>query len=400
MRMVLAALALVLLAAGAPVLAGGDGGGAGEEGTEPAPGVVAAESAPELTEEEKADAEIGRSAAEELEKKFTLVKESPELPRIASIFRKLRPATQKPHQRYEVKVVESQAVNAFSLPGGYIYFTQGILEAVESDDELAAVGAHEMAHVCLAHSRKLMSRDEKYQRLLGSLLVVSILSNAEGIDPGAIATVAGLVAQDALNHYGREAELEADHEAVRYLRESGEYNPVAVLTVVEGLARLQGSQANPDMGVFQTHPYGKQRVEAVVEDLTALGIPIERRRVTRSLVAEAVQVVTDDREIGELRLNGRVVYQPAVEVDGASPMARAEQSAAMLNELLLGNLRLLEIRQMAEGDSVGIGARGETVLTIAPGDAAFHKSEVGALAEQAMTAIRLGFSEEKVERAY
>jgi len=399
MRMVSVVLALVFLAAGMPVFAG-EAAEVVEVQAEPAPGLVPPDSPGELTKEEKAEADIGRSAVEELEKKFKLVEDSPALPRLAGIVRKLRAVTQRPQQGYEVKVIDSKAVNAFSLPGGFIYFTSGILEAVESDDELAAVAGHEMAHVCLAHSRKLMSKDEKYQRILGSLLVVSILSNAEGIDPGAIATVAGLVAQDSLNHYGREAEFEADHEAVLYLKKSGEYNPVAVLTVVEGLARMEGSQANPDMGVFQTHPYGKQRVEAVTEELEGLEIPIQRRRVTRSLVAEAAQVVKEGREMGELRLNGRVVFQAAAEVDGASAMARAEGSAAVFNELLLENLGLLEIMQMAEGDSVLIGARGETLVRITPEDAAMHESEVAALAQQAMTAIRLGFSEEKVERAY
>ena len=138
----------------------------------------------------------------------------------------------------------------------------------------------------------------------------------------------------------------------------------------------------------------------MTEALEALGLPIERRRVTRSLVAEAGQVVTEDREMGGLRLNGRVVFQPAAEVEGVSPMARAEESAGVFNELLLENLRLLEIMQVVEGDSVLIGARGETLLRITPEDAALHESEVAALAQQAMTAIRLGFSEEKVERAY
>jgi hypothetical protein len=399
MRMVSVFLVLLFLVGGAPVFAG-DVAEVVEAQAEPAPGVVPPDSPGELTKEEKAEGDIGRSAVEELEKKFKLVEDSPALVRLAGIVRKLRPVTQRPQQGYELKVVDSKAINAFSLPGGFIYFTQGLLEAVESEDELAAVAGHEMAHVCLAHSRRLMSKDEKYQRILGSLLVLSILSNAEGIDAGAIATVGGLVAQDALNHYGREAEFEADHEAVLYLKESGGYNPVAVLTVVEGLARMEGSQANPEMGVFQTHPYGKQRVEAVREELEALGIPIERRRVTRSLVAEAAQVVKEGREMGELRLNGRLVFQPAAEVDGASPMARAEGSAAMFNELLLENLGLLEIMQMAEGDSVRIGARGETLVMITPEDAALHESEVAALAQQAMTAIRLGFSEEKVERAY
>ncbi|MCJ7749867.1 MAG: M48 family metalloprotease, partial [Armatimonadetes bacterium] len=189
MRIVSVVLVLVFLAACAPVFAG-EAAEVGEAQAEPAPGVVPPDSPGELTKEEKAEGDIGRSAVEELEKKFKLVEDSPALVRLAGFVRKLRPVTQRPQQGYELKVVDSKAINAFSLPGGFIYFTRGILEAVESDDELAAVAGHEMAHVCLAHSRKLMSRDEKYQRILGSLLVLSILSNAEGIDPGAIATVA------------------------------------------------------------------------------------------------------------------------------------------------------------------------------------------------------------------
>jgi predicted Zn-dependent protease len=353
-----------------------------------------------MTPEDRADAEIGKSASEEIAKQFKLVEDSPELPRIEAVVEKLRPVTEKPLQSYQINVIESKAVNAFALPGGYLYYSQGLLQAVESEDELAAVTGHEMAHVCLNHSRRLMSKDERYQKILGPLILVALLSDSEAVDPGAIATVAGLVAQDALNHYGREAELEADHSAVLYLKESCQYNPVAVLTVVEGLARIEGGGPQVDMGVFQTHPLAQARIEAVIRTLKELEVPIERRRVTKSLVAEAAQLTQNDRETGELRLNGRVVFQPAVDLDGVSPAARAHRSAEILNPLLLGDLQLLEVMSMAAGDGIAIEARGEVILTITPADAEFHGSTVDALSAQAMEAIRLGFQEEKVQRAY
>jgi predicted Zn-dependent protease len=362
--------------------------------------VISGKPEEDLTEEEKADADIGRSAAEEIGGRFKPVEDTSALLRLGKVVERLRPATQKPLQKYEIRIIDSKALNAFSLPGGYLYFMQGVLDAVESEDELAAIAAHEMAHVCLMHSRRLMSKDEKYQKLLGSLLVVSILSNAEGVDPGAIAAVGSLVVQDALNHYGREAELEADREAVLYLRGNGSYNPVAVLTVVEGLARMEASVGNPELGVYQTHPYGKERVKAVERQLTSLGVPIERRRVTNSLVADYGPVTQDDVEIAELRLNGRVVFRPAADRDGLSPLARAERSTDAFNRLLRENLQLLELRMVGEGDSVAVRARGEAILVITAGDAAFHGSTSGALAQKAMGAIRLGFSEEKVTRAY
>jgi hypothetical protein len=366
----------------------------------PAQEAAPPEPAPEMTPEESADAEIGKSAAEEVESRFKIVEESPALPRICTAVERIRPVTEKPHQEYQFKVIDSKAVNAFSLPGGYLYYMQGLLDAVESDDELAAVTAHEMAHVCLDHSRELMAKDERYTKILTPLVLMSVLSNSESVDPGAIATIGTLVVQDALNHYGREAEFQADSHAVLYLKQTGEYNPVAVLTVVEGLARIESGEAAAEMGVFQTHPYAKERVKAVIARLQELGIPIERRRVTQSLVAEAGSVRKGEQEMGELLLNGRVVVQPAAEVDGLSGVARAERSAEVLNSLLLASLQLIEIVLQQDGDSIRMAARGETILTVSPEDAAVHESTVGELAEKAMAVVRVAFREEKVQRAY
>ena len=355
---------------------------------------------PELTPEEKADADIGKSASEELEKEFKVAKDSPAVPRTTAIVEAIRPFTQKPRQVYHIRVIEDRAINALSLPGGYLYFTQGLLDAVESDDELAAVAAHEMAHICLSHSRRLMSRDKRYGTILGSVVLAAILGNVEGVNPGAIATMGSLVARDAINHYGREAEQEADQQAVRYLRATSQYNPVAVLTVVEGLARIESSEGSPELGIEKTHPYGRERVAAVTRELQELGLPIERRRVTKSLLAEAASVTQGDRVIGELRLNGRTVFQPAVALEGTSPVARAQQSADVLNKLLLENLELLEVTTAQRDGSTEVAARGQVLFVITPEDAEFHQTQVAALAQKAMEAIGLSFTEERVRRAY
>ncbi|MFB3882080.1 MAG: M48 family metallopeptidase [Armatimonadota bacterium] len=358
------------------------------------------EAEPELTPEEKADADIGKSASEELEKEFRVAKDSPAVPRIAAVVEAIRPFTQKPKQVYHIKVLEDRAINALSLPGGYLYFTQGLLDAVESDDELAAVAAHEMAHICLSHSRRLMNRDKRYTTILGSVVLAAILGNSDAVNPGAIAAVGSLVVRDAINHYGQEAEQEADQQAVLYLRASRQYNPVAVLTVVEGLARIESSEGSPELGIEKTHPYGRERAEAVTHELQQLGVPIERRRVTKSLVAEAGSVTQGERAIGELRLNGRVVYQPAVAVDGASPVARAQQSADLMNSLLLANLELLEVTMIQNGSATEIDARGQRLLLITPEDAEFHQATVADLSRKAMQAIGMSFAEERVRRAY
>ncbi|MBE9566533.1 MAG: M48 family metalloprotease, partial [Proteobacteria bacterium] len=96
-----------------------------------------------MTPEERADAEIGRTAAEAVDEQYEFIEESPDIPRIDAIIQLLRPVTEKPHQTYRVKVIDSNAINAFAIPGGYLYYSQGLLQAVESDDELAAITGHE-----------------------------------------------------------------------------------------------------------------------------------------------------------------------------------------------------------------------------------------------------------------
>jgi hypothetical protein len=356
--------------------------------------------APELSREDREDAETGKKASEEIEKEFKVVENPPDLPRLQGVVTQLRPATERPDLQYTLKVLDSNAINAFSLPGGYIYFTKGLLGAVESDDELAAVTAHEMAHVCLRHARRLMEKDEKYNRVLGSMVLAALLLQKEGVNPGGIATIGSWVKMERVNHYGREAELEADRAAIRYLNASGKYNPVGVLTVVEGLARMDVAQPRPDQGAAQTHPLAEERVTEVTKLLGEMKVPIERGRVTKGLTAMAAVVIKGEREIAELRLSDRVVFQPAVEVDGLSPLARAQQSAETLNPMLLANLELVDITRVDRDGYVTVRAKGETVLKITPGDAAFHGVTVEALARQAMQAMQMAFQAERVKRAY
>ena len=122
--------------------------------------------------------------------------------------------------------------------------------------------------------------------------------------------------------------------------------------------------------------------------------------MTRSLIASATAITRNEHEIGELRLNDRVVCEPATEFEGRSPIARAHQSAETLNALLFADLQLLEIEVVEAEDRTTISGNGQAILTITSQDAAFHASSVEELARTAMDAIRRSFQEEKFDRAY
>jgi hypothetical protein len=367
----------------------------------PPPAAASAEAPePEMSPQDKADYEAGKKAAQEIEKQLKVIDDSPDLPRLQAIVDRLRPYTQKPNQHYTIKVVDEGAINAFSLPGGFIYVTKGLLGAVESDDELAAVLGHEMAHVALNHSRRLQDKDAQFNRVLGGIILAAVLGQGSGVDAGEVATVAAFVKMDRVNHYGRAAELEADAAAVGYLQASGVYHPVAMLTVLEGLARMEANSPAANLGVMQTHPLAVERVEATKRNLAERHIPLERARVTKYPTATAAAVTKNGRDIAELRFGDHLLFQPAAGVDGASPLVRARQGAAAVNEQMLADLSLLDIASMPRGDAVAIEARGKTLFTIMPEDAAFHQSTVDALARQALEGFRAAFYEVRVKRAF
>jgi ribulose-5-phosphate 4-epimerase/fuculose-1-phosphate aldolase len=95
-----------------------------------------------------------------------------------------------------------------------------------------------------------------------------------------------------------------------------------------------------------------------------------------------------------------VVFQPAVEYQGQSPLTRATQASVTSNMLLLADLRPLEVSRVSSDGSVTVRGRDQNLFTITPDDAAFHQTTVDKLVAQAMQAIRTGFQQEKVGRAY
>lgn len=165
-------------------------------------------------------------------------------------------------------LLDSEEVNAFALPGGYVYITRGLLAYLNNEAELAAVLGHEIGHVTARHGVRQMSTAGATQLgiNLGALLVPELRSQA---------------AQDLVNvlgtafvrGYGREHELEADRLGAEYLARVG-YDPRAMIDVIGVLknqelfesarAKEEGREPQVYHGVFATHPDNDQRLQETV----------------------------------------------------------------------------------------------------------------------------------------
>lgn len=344
----------------------------------------------------KKERELGQQVTVEVEKHYKRLDDPEALKRLQAIVSALVPHTQRPDVEYDIRLLDTPEVNAFSIPGGFIYVTKGLLEAVQSDDELAGVLAHEIAHNCHYHALVQAERSRKlFMGALGAALVAIIL----GARSEVVATTAqaGLyVRQGVLSRYSIDMEAEADRDATRYLLASN-YNPVGILTFMERLARDERRAMPPDAGVFQDHPLGYERVAMLINELTAAGVVINRRAT----------INWRKPEIKEVEVSGREEKAPAVVwwdrtifvfvgADLEAQKARAAEFSERLTAALAkGASRPNFTIDQVEG-GVALLACGEPLLVVTAEDAAAHGKEPALLAREALEAIYAALTQERL----
>ena len=189
---------------------------------------------------------------------------------VNEVGQKLARNSHRPGLRYSFVVVDSPEINAFALPGGYIYITRGIMAYLNSEAELAGVLGHEIGHVTARHSVQQLSASTAAN--VGASLIgifVPALRNQAGD------TVVNLLGNVLLSGYGREHELEADRLGAQYLARSG-YDPQAMLKVIGVLknqelfdaevAKSENRQPRAYHGLFSSHPDSDTRLRQTVAE--------------------------------------------------------------------------------------------------------------------------------------
>lgn len=164
-----------------------------------------------------------------------------------------------PDMAYEFFVVDSPAINAFAMPGGYIGINRGLVERTRSESELAAVMAHEIAHVSQRHIARRLddSRGSGLQTL--GIILAAILMGTQDADLGSAAAIGGMAGsiQEQLN-YSRTHEREADNIGIRILADAG-LDPEGMPRFFERLAEATRYQQRPPE-FLSTHPVTESRI--------------------------------------------------------------------------------------------------------------------------------------------
>lgn len=359
--------------------------------------------------DEDPEVRMGREAAQEVERTLKLVNDSALVERVNRIGQEIAdvanasdiPVTwginKKSQFQYTFKIVDDKDVNAFSLPGGFIYVNKGLLDYVQSDHELAAVLAHEIAHAAHHHLLKLGQENEKINRrvTLPALLVL-VLTGAPARDLNNVMIGVQLYQIAKLNGFTQEAEMDADHAAIYYLTRT-KYNPVGMLTFMERLARDEARRPERQLGIFRTHPPSRERAQAMLDLFKQLNIPVNRRAVARILPVDLREKTVQDRRLSEVYLNSIPVFAPA-DSNGKSSAERAQQIRERLDSLLNDGIQMFDIR--LSSDKRTVVARNNPIVTIEPEDASLYGKSIQELAEQVSNAIKRALWNELIQRAY
>ena len=207
------------------------------------------------------EVQLGKQFSREIEKELEIYADPVVTAYIDQLGQHLANHSQRKNITYHFKVVDTEVVNAFAIPGGYLYVNVGLIRAAENESELAGVIGHEIGHVVGKHGVKQMTRQ------LGLAAVAQL---ALGEDQSKLEQmVAGLATNGVLTKYSRDAEREADMYAVQEMYDAG-IDPEGMATFFEKLRNLQKSKPSRLQQMFATHPLTTERITAVRSQIARL----------------------------------------------------------------------------------------------------------------------------------
>ncbi|OIO37587.1 MAG: hypothetical protein AUJ75_03970 [Candidatus Omnitrophica bacterium CG1_02_49_10] len=199
---------------------------------------------------------LGRAIAKRIEKDPGIIHDADSLKRLDAIGQKIALVSERQDLTYHFDILnDTKDVNAMALPGGYVYVTKALLDAVANDDELASVLAHEVAHIAARHSVK------KLQAALGYSILRIVTATA---GDARVSRDTDIAFGQIMLGYSREDELFADKTGALYAKEAG-YDPKAMVAFLEKLRDINKKLPIRPKSYARTHPYISDRIRVVKE---------------------------------------------------------------------------------------------------------------------------------------
>jgi predicted Zn-dependent protease len=362
---------------------------AGQEAAKPPTAPKTAED--RHAEDVKRDSDVGKKYAEQVEKEYKVSKNAEYQAKVqaiggqfadianANLVKVLWGDPRLNKFQYHFKVLEGEDVNAFSLPGGYVYVYEGLLKYVESDDELAGVIAHEVSHASFRHLATLQREESKLQPLTLPLILIAIFSGGSaGWDLLQLGQLIGLATGSG---WSQKAEEAADYGGYQYMLKS-KYNVVGMLTFMERLAADERLKPKIDWGIYRTHPITRERADEMMQWMKESGIRVRRSLVTTTY-RTTLKPPQDDKI--DTWFAGRKLYTFA----GPDAQARAEQAGVKIDAFMDQVPELFDIASDDNGNVIG---KGRPLFKVTPADAQAAGVDVKEATRRAVQSLKRSLS--------
>ena len=254
---------------------------------------------------ESQEIQIGQESHPQVIRQYGVYDEKPELTRmVEDVGRRLAASSDRPNLPWHFTILDTPMVNAMALPGGYVYITRGMLERINSEDELAGVLGHEITHVTARHAAQQMSRAQVAQ--LGMILGAVAAPEA--------AQAYGQFAELGLNllfqRYSRGQESQADLVGADYVARSG-WNPIGSERMLMTLQRLDKHPASGIDKYFQSHPDPAKRVRDVekkVQEIAAKNPAAVAREPQRRPYIQLTDNMMTGNSTERVTIRGGTIY--------------------------------------------------------------------------------------------
>jgi predicted Zn-dependent protease len=204
---------------------------------------------------------IGSSIALSVEKQMKMDTDVDINERVQKILKKIVAVCDRQELVYTIRVIDEDVMNAFSLPGGYVYIYKGLIDKMDNDDQLAGVIGHEVGHIIAKHALK---------RLQASYGATVLEGMAIASGQGALAAGVQLTAASVFFINSREDEFQADRLGVKYMKLAG-YDPNQMKIMLAKLLKEENKRGSQPLNYWRTHPYIPVRIAKVDEEANGKG---------------------------------------------------------------------------------------------------------------------------------
>jgi predicted Zn-dependent protease len=252
---------------------------------------------------ESQEIEMGKQGAQEVAQTIGLYDNANAQAYVAEIGKPIAAASERPNLPWEFHVVDDPSVNAFALPGGFIYVTRGLMGTVNDEAEFATVVGHEIGHVTNRHSVQMISKSQLAQLGLG---IGSILSS----DIAKFGQLASAGLQVLFLKYSRTAENEADQAGFRYALNQG-YDVREMPKVFQTLDRISQTGGGGKLPEWlATHPNPGNRIKHIETLLDTVHTDLSKAKVNRDGYLQRIKGMTYGEDPQQGYFEGTHFYHP------------------------------------------------------------------------------------------